>query len=285
MLIKTYQQADKPTVLALKQLESVCKNHDGTSIPIYWDVLSSHRESAKDFYGYEKYHLVAYFSAFSFSDDEYEISAMVHPDYRQRGFFSTCLEQIRILAKQEGIKRFMFALPENVVSSEKALKAVGADYYFTEYTLQRANKKELPVIGSEKTALIEANITDCHLLASLDARCFDSNEEVMCKRFTATMNDKNRCVWLFMLGEKPIGKIHCRFENEVAVLHDLCILPSEQGGGYGLCMLQETLKQLLSMPIDNVRLTVRADNSSALKLYQKVGFETELAHQYFRLSF
>ncbi|MBW4839450.1 MAG: GNAT family N-acetyltransferase, partial [Paenibacillaceae bacterium] len=55
-------------------------------------------------------------------------------------------------------------------------------------------------------------------------------------------------------------------------IHDFCVLPSHQGRGYGREMLAQTVRLLLAQGRSRIRLSVAADNRSALELYRKTGF-------------
>ncbi len=284
MNVKMYKQVDQKITSELNALESLCKQHDGYSIPIYWDLLKNYRENARDFYIYDQDQLIGYFSAFSFSENEFEISAMIHPHYRRQGIFSTHLREVQLLAAELEVERFTFVCPKNLTASKAALTAIGARYHFTEYTLRLLNDSVSLPPSTETTTLIEAGPDDCQVLAALDAKCFNSNETLMLQRFNEIISDTHRRTWLFMLENKPIGKIHLRIENGIVILHDLCILPEHQGFGYGFQMLQDTLRQLRVMRLRETQLTVNAHNENALRLYQKAGFEIQQVYEYYKLD-
>jgi RimJ/RimL family protein N-acetyltransferase len=53
------------------------------------------------------------------------------------------------------------------------------------------------------------------------------------------------------------------------------LLPAFRGRGLGTALIKATLQGASGCGITRVELTVHADNIHAIKLYEKVGFETE----------
>ncbi|WP_420488693.1 GNAT family N-acetyltransferase [Paenibacillus arenosi] len=66
-----------------------------------------------------------------------------------------------------------------------------------------------------------------------------------------------------------------------AVIHDFCVLPSQQGKGFGLDMLIQMVRRLLIEQCTVIRLSVVTDNKRALQLYQHAGFTITSEFQYY----
>ena len=83
-------------------------------------------------------------------------------------------------------------------------------------------------------------------------------------------------------GKKPVGfaygTVFWDFQFEVSqsigLINDVYVLPEFRGKGIGQKLVIECLKKLKKEGIDLVRLTVLKHNESAVRLYEKLGFET-----------
>ncbi|ALO34056.1 ribosomal-protein-alanine acetyltransferase [Colwellia sp. MT41] len=67
----------------------------------------------------------------------------------------------------------------------------------------------------------------------------------------------------FYIGEYVIGE---------ATLMDICVMPSEQGKGYGKVLLKQFLAQAKKLGATKIFLEVRAKNIAAQMLYMNAGF-------------
>ncbi|PKG86361.1 ribosomal-protein-alanine N-acetyltransferase [Colwellia sp. 75C3] len=67
----------------------------------------------------------------------------------------------------------------------------------------------------------------------------------------------------FYIGEYVIGE---------ATLMDICVVPTEQGKGYGKALLNQFLAQAKKLGTTKVFLEVRAKNIAAQMLYMNAGF-------------
>lgn len=67
----------------------------------------------------------------------------------------------------------------------------------------------------------------------------------------------------FYIGEYVVGE---------ATLMDICVMPSEQGKGYGKILLNQFLAQAKKLGASKIFLEVRAKNIAAQMLYMNAGF-------------
>jgi putative acetyltransferase len=66
-----------------------------------------------------------------------------------------------------------------------------------------------------------------------------------------------------------------RRTGHTARLDNFAIRPEFQGQGWGAHLLQEIIAELQSQGIKRIDLIVESDNTRAIRLYQKLGFEIE----------
>lgn len=82
---------------------------------------------------------------------------------------------------------------------------------------------------------------------------------------------------LIRLGNEPIGRIYVAVNDDEIRLIDIALLPEYRGQGIGANLIDQLLQKSreISLPI---RLRVEPDNP-ALRLYQRLGFQTIAAEQ------
>jgi ribosomal protein S18 acetylase RimI-like enzyme len=61
---------------------------------------------------------------------------------------------------------------------------------------------------------------------------------------------------------------------EAGHITQICVSPAVRGTGIGYAMLRQSILAFREMGCDSVSLTVTADNSDAVRLYERVGFRT-----------
>jgi ribosomal-protein-alanine N-acetyltransferase len=75
-----------------------------------------------------------------------------------------------------------------------------------------------------------------------------------------------------LLAEHAIGFYIGEYVMGEATLMDICVLPTEQGKGYGKVLLNQFLAQAKKLGTTKVFLEVRAKNITAQMLYMNAGF-------------
>lgn len=78
---------------------------------------------------------------------------------------------------------------------------------------------------------------------------------------------------LLMFQGQAIGFSICSTGAGEAHLQNIAIHPDHQGKGYGRWLLSKTVEILSQQGLHQLFLEVRASNKSAIKLYQRFGFE------------
>lgn len=268
----------------LEQLLARCQKVDGVDTLIHWDILKTKREIPGNFFLYQQNQLIAYLSFFHFDENAMHISAAVDPLCRRKKIFSQLLNRARLETKPFHIQQFIIPFPAKNAVARLCLQALSGQFMHLEYRMARMTSapESLP-----PTPLVFRQALPIHLptLAQLDARCFLSDYEVMFKRFTETLSDPHREVWLAFLSDTCIGKGHLYFDEKTATLHDLCIEPTQQGQGYGDCLLKYLINHVITQKnCTALSLEVTADNASAIGLYQRNHFQVTAVFEYWRCA-
>lgn len=98
---------------------------------------------------------------------------------------------------------------------------------------------------------------------------------------------EKREMYLLVCGEEVISAVVINGEQleeyesirwkygteKIAVIHRLCVSPAHQGKGYGSEMVLRAEEVMKAMGYTAVRLDAFSQNPSALKLYERLGYE------------
>ncbi|GAF83838.1 unnamed protein product [marine sediment metagenome] len=236
-----------------------------------------------DFFYYMDGNLIAYLALYTFENDEAEMSALVHPNYRQEGIFKKLLGEALLELRQRHISQCVWVRPHRSVITPEYLAAKNGRYTFSQVEMIAKNEpvaKELPELH-----LQQATRQDIVTLAEIGAICFNSSFSETHQRFLENMNEKNRLAWIASLPDgKNIGKIHVRYdEDNTAYIHDLCILPAYRGKNYATAMILKTMQMLRENGQQQIFLDVECHNEGALRLYQQCGYVTSAGFDFWRV--
>jgi predicted GNAT family acetyltransferase len=81
-----------------------------------------------------------------------------------------------------------------------------------------------------------------------------------------------------------IASIHVYSEQyRVSALGNITTLPAQRGKGYGTTVTARLCQELLKT-IDHIGLNVKADNKTAIRCYQRLGFEIIASYEEFMIT-
>jgi ribosomal protein S18 acetylase RimI-like enzyme len=272
----------------LKQLEEIIKVVDKVNLKLELDyklelnnVSVCGTERINEFLYYEDGVLVSYLGISCFGGNVAELNGMTHPKWRRKGKFKKLFE----LAKNECINRNfkkVLLLTDGISDSGKEfIKAVGGQYDFTEYGMELLKQTSLK---NEITInLRKAEESDNLEIARQDFIYFSDKEDV--ENVEEIEEDKIRLenANIIELNNIIIGKIHIKYEDNLAFIFGFGILPELRGKGFGKAALKEALKIIKERNISNVGLDVAAKNKRALNLYKSCGFEEKSTMDYYKI--
>lgn len=283
-IIQNFQLKENQLV-QVKNLFEICETHDKTTPKIYWSLLSEDRPQGENFLLYfnpdntthetNESVLVGYLSFFFFDEEGAEISVLIHPEYRNRGVFRELLKiACKDIVKFSKSNKATFLLPNKENKEIKRdLKSLNAKFSHFEYNLERISQK-LEVIPQTNLRIQQATKDDINLLANIHFECFQSDFDLMLARFTETISDSNREIWLCYRDNICLGKIHIRYEENEAYIHDFCILPEYQNEGNGKILLQSIINHVIKeKKFTNIYTDFISADESGLNLYTNCHFK------------
>ncbi len=274
----------KTDLRAIKNLMDLSTHTDGFKTKFYWNIIYDRQTSEFNDLLYSiDGNLAGYLALFTFKIDEAEISAVVHPKYRRQGIFKKLLAEAALELRQRRLPRALFICHQSATTIAHYLKSLGAQYLYSQVEMTAMHdpvQKELPTVE-----LRLAGIDDVVTLAKIGAESFGSPFLEVLQRFIENMKDRNRKAWLVSVHGENIGKIHVRYEaDKTAFIHDLCIMPKHRGQNYAMAMILQTMQLLKNEGYKVITLDVEYHNKGALKLYERCGFETTAAYDFWHVA-
>lgn len=283
--MKVVQSAglDRPKLNALRKLMAICQKKDGRKIRIYWNIIGKERYIPGDYCVISDRNLVAYLGAFIFNDGEAEITAVVNPKYRHQGVFKELLKRAATMVKPFGTNTLVLCCPYNFPPAQACLKKYNATHRHTEYDMRWKNETVLDFSENPDFHTRLATVDDLEDMVAVDAVCFNASPEKVKIHFTNNFRESNREAWLLYHGDEFVGKIHFRYDDDAAFIHNVCIKPEFQGKGYGSYFLKRALNYLTKGGHRCIRLDVEAVNEGALSLYLRLGFIATQIYEFWEI--
>ncbi|CDZ76283.1 ribosomal-protein-alanine N-acetyltransferase [Legionella massiliensis] len=266
---------------ALDNLASRCRAVDGDLPPLYTHILEQKRLTDNNFLYFHEDNLIGFLSIYFFYTNACEVSVMISPAHRRRGFAKQLIKAALpvLLAKQ--VDTLLFSTP--AVVNEGWLTRLGLHYQNSEYHMER-NSYEPILISKHALTIRKATEADIPALCAIDEQCFPVDPEDMPMRFINLMNDSIYSVMIALKGSKAVGKAHIRWQSEEAVLSDIAVMPEYQSRGFGSELLAYCINHALMLGKTKLALDVETSNHSALNLYTRHDFKSVNAIDFWAIS-
>jgi len=287
-----HRKMEKVTYLTPSQLDDIeqlvreCEIADNHPTKLYWNIISDRKtELFNDFLFYIDDQLVGYLAIFSFESSHVEISGVVHPQFRGNGIAHMLFQEaLHELEYRESIQYCLFVIHQSAIPARHCVQALGAEPAYSEYEMHFSRSLEpFTLFKHAELTLVQVQREALKELARLDAICFKATYEHARERLSQVIDATDRLIFVARYRNKIIGKIHIRFESNTAHIHDYCIDPVYQGQGFGEDLLKRTLNFLFTIDsVSQIRLDVTTDNSSALNIYRRCGFEITAAYDFWK---
>ncbi|HWT26888.1 MAG TPA: GNAT family N-acetyltransferase, partial [Mobilitalea sp.] len=225
--------------------------------------------------------LVAYLGICCFGGNAGEINGMTHPSFRRHGLFRKLFTLAVNECKRRSFSKLLLLSDDNSASGKEFIKAMGAEYDFSEYRMKLTGKA--PSEDINPITLRPAGKDDRKELKRQDAIYF--NDPIDSDDDTIEFFAPNEISYLSELSGNPIGKIRVDYDVNSAFICGFGILPEYRGQGYGKATLKETIRMIHENGIDVIGLDVECKNSNALNLYKSCGFKEQSVMNYYKYSY
>ncbi|WP_430789017.1 GNAT family N-acetyltransferase [Virgibacillus flavescens] len=261
----------------IKQLQDTCEKADHIQLKLNWEMLKERGSNILDFFHYEGDALAGYLAIYPFGK-KYEISGMVHTDFRRKGIFSELFRKA-IVNMPENAKEILINAPANSDSAKQWLQKYPAVYDFSEYQMQW-HDTSLESKNFAHVKIREANSADLETKIRLDVKCFGFDEAGAREFNQENVKNHKKSSYMIEVNEEIIGKIGIMRDEEETYIYGFAIFPESQGKGYGRTALTKTVLAE-SDAGKTIVLEVAAENKNALKLYENCGFKSYEVQDYY----
>jgi predicted GNAT family acetyltransferase len=266
----------------INHLAQICREYDQCELKINWDWLYN-RDSSQfsDFFYFYGDEPIAYLELDGFGY-KFEITGLVQPDYRRRGYFRELIAVARQEALRRGAKEILLVNYRNSVSGRAFVKAMGYPYRFSEYRME-ASAATMPPLPPSELELVTVQLKDLPEFARLLSLAFPEEDWNTTETLQSRWEEPQTSHYFARLNGKNIGQIATSDEGNGIYIGAVGIIPELRGKGYGRQLLAKTLSKLLAENHSAFRLDVETDNENALTLYQSCGFATTNIYDYYQI--
>lgn len=264
----------------IRSLEQLCRQADGSKLNVGLDHL---RQESGDqaFLCLVEGSLVGFLSWYTADGGEANVNAMVHPEWRRRGVFRRLLEAAAGEMGEQGIQARRFKVPADSAPGLRCAEHLGARFDGSQFAMELTALQEGGAPEPSNLTLRPEELEDFGFMVRCMSQAFGDTEE-WTLQYLGHTREPSRRNYIGFHGEERIGLIRVNLlGSETAVIHDFCVLPTCQGRGYGREILARTVRLLLAQGRTRIRLSVAAENRSALELYRKAGFALVSESRYY----
>jgi GNAT superfamily N-acetyltransferase len=276
-----------PSLKPLRALARQCEIADGYPVKLYWNLLETRRHDPRAFdylYLPDKQFRpkpIGLLSIYYFQDGV-EITAMVDPNHRYQGIFTTLMKNALKILQAYSVPSYMLACHAKAESLNAKCAARGGKLDHSEIEMQ--GPKHLTSPAKRVIKFQPADIGDMKLLIEIHQACFPESSLASIKvRLKSMLEEPNRYTWIAVNETgTPVGKIHMRVDETVIFLHDLGIIPAFQNQGYGTSLIYTWYQQYNSQEEKPILIDVLGDNTVAIRLYANCGFTITSEYNFWR---
>ena len=284
----TLTQAEQSEI---KQLTEICNRSENLHMRLSFTMLLERTgKEHNDFLYYQQGQLVGYLELDEWGSDEKEVVAMVHPDFRRKGIFSALLATAREECQQRAIPSLLLICEQSSPSGQACAKAIGAKLSFSEHEMLLTNFQERTTFD-ERLSIHEAGRDDIDAIATVLSASFNDPGPLvtanLLKRFSQQPPPR---IYLATFGEgelscnEPVGTLRLDEFDDVVGIYGFGVIPDYRRRGYGIQMLEETIRTIRATSQKTIILDVETDNAPAIALYKSCGFHIKTTYDYYSVT-
>lgn len=289
------QQGDCELV---RDLQERCSGEDHVTLKLELDYRRSDAEqrantidihAINEFLCFRGAQLVAYvgISAFGGESEPFEITGMVHPDYRRHGIFTRLLGLAREECRRRKPNGILLLCDRESAAGHALMERVGAAYGFSEYEMYlnggsaEGGARRLCDVGLRK-----ATNEDAREVARQDAMYWGHDPQETDEGIPLPEDEEKRgmTIYLAQVDSRIVGKVNLQLVNGLGGIYGLGVLPEHRGKGLGRAILVEAIEKLQAAGAARIMLQVEAGNATALNLYTSCGFRATSVMDYWAVE-
>ncbi len=275
---------DDRTIETIRQFENTCKEYEDLSGEMDLGTLMNFDKKMRNvFLIYEDGQLVGALSIFAPTKREGEAYGYTLPQFRRKGYFKKLLCEAAEELKTYGVEDFLFVCEKKSMGGNAMIEKLNAQWDHGEHLMTYHGNKPFQTEG--RLTLHAADQRDLKKLIEINMSVFPNYyrdpEELMIK-VSNILDSKEREMYIGLLADKPVGICSVGMEQKDPSIYGFGIMPEYRRKGYGEELMKTVMNNLIGRNIKTIKLDVDYENSPALNLYLKIGFEIEASFGYFR---
>ncbi|ERK28459.1 GNAT family N-acetyltransferase [Clostridium intestinale] len=281
MIVKKSGILEKKLIKEIRKIEKVCKKNDNIIRDINLDSSLNFNQKMNHTFLYysDNKTLIGFLYMFVPTSEEAEIQGYILPKYRGKGYFKELLKEAENELREYDVDEILFVLEFNPESA----KGIDAEYEFTEYSMEYVgNLNEIESTEHSDIKILEAIDEDLEELVEISKRSFGESEEEAKGYIMKSLKADNRIQYKVIYKKECIGLAGVYIEETEATIFGFGILPEYRGSGLGKQVLKLILIELRHKNVDEILIDVDSNNEVAFELYKKMGFDIEVAFDYYR---
>ena len=303
--IKLKQYLEKEDYNRIYDLQEQCTRYDPIALKLELDYkLAVAQEStgntgiqgSNEFLYFMGEQLIGYIGICSFGGQgaPFEVTGMVHPDYRRQGIFTQLYELVLAECNRRNSGEVLFLCDKASGSGQAFLKKIDAAYKYSEFEMYLRGDHPKPTENQLCGVIFRKAVNeDAYEIARQNAIYFgeevpevlpDDVENASGILLPEQEEKRGMTIYLAEKDGRTIGKVHLQIDSAaVGGIYGLGILPEFRGNGYGRAMLLRAIEKLKETQVKEIMLQVAAENAAALNLYKSCGFMETSVMDYFVL--
>jgi ribosomal protein S18 acetylase RimI-like enzyme len=282
--IKKLNYLDDSIIGSIRHFENVCKEYDGLAGEMDLGTsMNFDKQMRNVFLLYEGEKLVSALSIFAPRKAEGEVYGYTLPEYRRKGYFKKLLSEAAEELKAYGVEDFLFICERKSTDGNAMIEKMKVQWDHGEHLMAYHGDKPFQTEGRLKLHMVDRN--DLKTLVEMNMSVFSDYyrhpDELMIK-MSNILDSKEREMYMGFAGDKPVGICSVGMEQEDPSIYGFGIMPAYRRRRYGEEFMKLVMNNLIKRNIKTIKLDVNYENSPAINLYLKIGFETEASFGYFR---
>ncbi len=268
-------------IKSIQELYKECNDHDGTQYVFDEDTDFQAELDVNTFQLCDGSKLLSTLTIFAPTRIEAEVIALTQPDQRKHGLFTSLLQCARDEVRRRGITSLLYVCDSKSVSGMQTLSHLGARYEYSEYLMRYNSGSQKRNDDTRKIGISVATEEEKNELIRIHSAAFGEDMQVSAEIINEFFSSSRREFYCVKQNDKAIGMIGVYSELDRDYIYNFSIAHKYQKKGIGKLVLQKVVDMYKTEDREIV-LEVRAENSSALRVYEDVGFSIATEYQYYR---
>ena len=270
-------------VADINALHEACMAEDGLTASLSLDCSVNCDPTLPAYYLlYKEDQLISFLMIFMPDPAEAELFAMTLPELRRQGYCRLLLRVASQELRKSGLGEAFVQCEPQSKAARAALEHLGAEYSFSEYTMQK------PLAGPElvqsSLTLKSAQAKDVETLSELAGEIFSDDPSSHRSMLMKSFASDGISVLEAWMGSERVGLCRVVWSDTPPNICTFGIHPAYRKHGFGEEFLRLVLKHIATKGYVEAALDVNSENGAAFRLYQRMGFIVRTQVDYYALK-